>query len=171
MGNLKTHIIAGRRTHVRCGRTIASLPRPCGDGCTSAACAGVIEPDEQMTVSARSATAAPDGMCIPCWRDFAARLAAAPERPGAGAPPDGMPAAPTSDTRPCPWPACPKRTRPRYLMCREHWYSLPADIRARISETYRPGQTALTASPAYRAALRDALDYARQTSRKTTPDD
>ena len=72
---------------------------------------------------------------------------------------------PTPDARPCPWPTCPKRTKAAYLMCREHWYMLPEDIRARINETYRPGQNALTASPAYRAALRDALDYARHASR------
>ena len=60
----------------------------------------------------------------------------------------------------CPWPACPKRTKASYLMCREHWYALPPDIRARILATYRPGQTALTASPEYLEALRDALHYA-----------
>jgi hypothetical protein len=69
---------------------------------------------------------------------------------------------PTPDTRPCPWPTCPKRTKPRYLMCPEHWYALPEDIRAAINAAYRPGQNALTASPAYRAALRDTLEYARQ---------
>ena len=76
---------------------------------------------------------------------------------------------PTPDTRPCPWPACPKQTKPRHLMCPGHWYALPADIRARISETYRPGQNALTASPAYRAALHDALDYARHASTDPGP--
>jgi hypothetical protein len=41
---------------------------------------------------------------------------------------------------------------------------VPADLRSRIWDTYRPGQTALTASPEYRAALRDVLDYARRTA-------
>ena len=63
---------------------------------------------------------------------------------------------------PCPWPGCRKRTRPAYLMCREHWYRLPARIRSRIWDTYRPGQTALTASPEYLEALREALEFARQ---------
>lgn len=76
-----------------------------------------------------------------------------------------------STLRPCPWPRCPKPIRRAYLMCREHWYTLPADIRARINETYRPGQNALTASPAYRAALRDALDYARQHANPGPADD
>ena len=61
----------------------------------------------------------------------------------------------------CIWPGCGKPTRAAYLMCRAHWYRLPADLRARIWDTYRPGQTALTASPEYLAALRDVLDYAR----------
>jgi hypothetical protein len=46
-------------------------------------------------------------------------------------------------------------------MCREHWYALPESIRDRVNATYRPGQNALTASRAYRAALHDALSYAR----------
>ena len=45
-------------------------------------------------------------------------------------------------------------------MCREHWYALPFAIRERILATFRPGQTALTASPEDREALRDALRYA-----------
>jgi len=63
---------------------------------------------------------------------------------------------------PCAWPGCGKRTRPAYLMCRAHWFRLPAGLRARIWDTYRPGQTALTASPEYLEALREALAYARQ---------
>lgn len=47
-------------------------------------------------------------------------------------------------------------------MCLTHWYRLPADLRARITETYRRGQTILTASPEYLDALRDVLDYARR---------
>jgi hypothetical protein len=45
-------------------------------------------------------------------------------------------------------------------MCRVHWYALPFDIRERILAAYRPGQTALTASPEYLDALRAALHYA-----------
>jgi len=62
----------------------------------------------------------------------------------------------------CAWPGCGKRTRPAYLMCQAHWYRLPADLRSRIWDTYRLGQTALTASPEYLAALRDVLGYARR---------
>ena len=45
-------------------------------------------------------------------------------------------------------------------MCREHWYALPPEIHTRILATYRPGQTAFTASAEYLEALRDALHYA-----------
>jgi hypothetical protein len=46
-------------------------------------------------------------------------------------------------------------------MCPADWRHLPADIRARVLAAYQPGQNALTCSPEYRAALRDALAYAR----------
>lgn len=61
---------------------------------------------------------------------------------------------------PCPWPGCRKRTRPGYLMCRSDWYRLPAALRSRIWDTYRPGQTLATASAEYLEALRDVLAYA-----------
>ncbi len=67
-----------------------------------------------------------------------------------------------STLRPCPWPGCGKPIRPAYLMCRAHWYRLPAAIRTAVLAAYRPGQTALTATPAYWAARADALEYARQ---------
>jgi hypothetical protein len=62
----------------------------------------------------------------------------------------------------CPWPGCSKPTRASYLMCRTHWYALPFEIRERILATFRPGQTALTASSEYLEALRDALHYAQR---------
>jgi len=63
---------------------------------------------------------------------------------------------------PCAWPGCDKRTRPAYLMCRAHWFQLPAVLRSRIWDTYRSGQTAATASPEYLEALREALELAGQ---------
>ncbi|MGP0027914.1 MAG: hypothetical protein ACLPKE_31840 [Streptosporangiaceae bacterium] len=63
---------------------------------------------------------------------------------------------------PCAWPGCGKRTRPAYLMCRAHWYRLPADLRSRIWDTYRSGQTAATCTPEYRDALAAVLAYARR---------
>lgn len=70
---------------------------------------------------------------------------------------------PGSSSR-CPWPGCGKPIRPAYLMCRTHWYRLPAGLRDRIWATYRRGQTLATASPEYLDALRDALDYAGRAS-------
>jgi hypothetical protein len=64
--------------------------------------------------------------------------------------------------RACPWPGCRRSVRAGRLMCPPHWYRLPAGIRARIWATYRRGQTALTCSPEYRDALREALAFARQ---------
>ena len=61
---------------------------------------------------------------------------------------------------PCAWLGCRKQVSPTYLMCRPHWYRLPAELRARIWDTYCPDQTALTASPEYLDALHDVLAYA-----------
>jgi hypothetical protein len=46
-------------------------------------------------------------------------------------------------------------------MCRAHWFRLPAGLRARILDTYLPGQTAATAPPEYLEALTEALNFAR----------
>jgi hypothetical protein len=47
-------------------------------------------------------------------------------------------------------------------MCPPHWGRLPAELRARVNHAYRPGQTILTASPAYRLAVTEALMHARR---------
>lgn len=55
----------------------------------------------------------------------------------------------------CHWPSCNRVVPPRLWGCRKHWYRLPADLRARIWETYRPGQE-LTKTPSaeYREAAK-----------------
>jgi hypothetical protein len=45
------------------------------------------------------------------------------------------------------------------LACRPHWWQLPHGIRSRIWTYYRPGQTIVTASPAYLDALQDAMAF------------
>jgi hypothetical protein len=40
----------------------------------------------------------------------------------------------------CHWPGCARQVPPAMWGCREHWYRLPAALRARIWRTYRPGQ-------------------------------
>jgi hypothetical protein len=62
----------------------------------------------------------------------------------------------------CAWPGCQVTAKHGRLMCYGDWKRLPADLRARIWEHYRPGQNALTCSPEYRDALRDVLAYARR---------
>ena len=62
----------------------------------------------------------------------------------------------------CVWPGCPVTAKRGHLMCHRDWNRLPAQLRARIWEHYRPGQNALTCSPEYRDALRDVLAYARR---------
>ncbi len=64
----------------------------------------------------------------------------------------------------CAWPGCQVTAKYGRLMCGRDWNRLPAQLRARIWEHYRPGQNALTCSPEYRDALRDVLDYARRVS-------
>lgn len=40
----------------------------------------------------------------------------------------------------CHWPGCKRQVRPAMWGCKEHWYKLPADLRAEIWEAYRVGQ-------------------------------
>jgi hypothetical protein len=40
----------------------------------------------------------------------------------------------------CHWPGCGRQVPPAMWGCRPHWYALPAELRARIWRTYRPGQ-------------------------------
>jgi hypothetical protein len=43
-------------------------------------------------------------------------------------------------THVCHWPGCGRTVPPRLWGCKDHWYALPAMLRARIWETYVPGQ-------------------------------
>lgn len=60
----------------------------------------------------------------------------------------------------CHWTGCEKAVPPRMWGCRKHWYMLPADIRAEIWRTFRPGQE-ITKSPSadYLVAARKARDW------------
>ncbi len=40
----------------------------------------------------------------------------------------------------CHWPRCEKEVPPRLWGCREHWRSLPLNLRMFILRAYRPGQ-------------------------------
>lgn len=40
----------------------------------------------------------------------------------------------------CHWPGCEKQVPPATWGCSTHWFKLPANLRAQIWDTYRPGQ-------------------------------
>jgi hypothetical protein len=44
------------------------------------------------------------------------------------------------------------------LMCREHWFRVPQEIRNRIWNTYREGQSIDTVTPAYLRAAAEAIE-------------
>jgi hypothetical protein len=50
----------------------------------------------------------------------------------------------------CHWPGCDKQVPPAMWGCTPHWYKLPANLRAQVWESYRPGQEVnATPSAAY----------------------
>lgn len=40
----------------------------------------------------------------------------------------------------CHWPGCTKQVKPALWGCYQHWFSLPAKLRAAVWASYRPGQ-------------------------------
>lgn len=40
----------------------------------------------------------------------------------------------------CHWPNCNTTVPPSYWGCSKHWFTLPANLRAKIWQTYRIGQ-------------------------------
>lgn len=55
---------------------------------------------------------------------------------------------------------CNVRVMPSRLMCPQHWFMLPADVRKRVWQTYIPGQE-ITKNPteAYLTVARTAINY------------
>lgn len=63
----------------------------------------------------------------------------------------------------CHWPGCGKAVPPKLWGCREHWYQLPAKLRAQIWATYRPGQEIdKQPSPAYIEAAQNVQRWIRE---------
>ena len=63
----------------------------------------------------------------------------------------------------CAAEGCTRRVPLKLLMCRPHWGALPAELRRAVWATYRRGQEIdLKLSPAYIAAVRDAIDWLKQ---------
>jgi hypothetical protein len=56
----------------------------------------------------------------------------------------------------CHWPGCERVVPPAMWGCKQHWFKLPARLRALIWRTYQPGQE-VTKTPS-----RDYLDAAKQ---------
>lgn len=61
----------------------------------------------------------------------------------------------------CPADGCEVYVPDSVLACKTHWFRLPRDIRSRVNRWYELGQTAVTMSDNYRAALTDAVDFWR----------
>lgn len=63
----------------------------------------------------------------------------------------------------CHWPGCDKQVPPAMWGCRQHWYTLPQDLRNRIWMTYRPGQERdWTPSAEYLAVAKAVQQWIRE---------
>lgn len=60
----------------------------------------------------------------------------------------------------CHWPGCTQQVPPAMWGCKTHWFALPAELRRKIWQTYRPGQEITkTPSPEYIAAAQEVQDW------------
>lgn len=60
----------------------------------------------------------------------------------------------------CHWPGCERQVPPAKWGCRQHWYSLPMDLRNAIWRAYVPGQERTgKPSAAYVAAARAVQEW------------
>lgn len=60
----------------------------------------------------------------------------------------------------CHWPGCDKEVPPKLWGCQRHWYTLPANLRARVWAAYRPGQEIdKQPSPEYLAVAHDVQKW------------
>jgi hypothetical protein len=65
----------------------------------------------------------------------------------------------------CHWPGCTLQVPPAMWGCRNHWYSLPAGLRAKVWATYQPGQEkTLSPSAEYLAVAREIQQWIAKTS-------
>lgn len=69
----------------------------------------------------------------------------------------------------CHWPGCQRQVPPAAWGCKEHWFKLPAEIRSKIWNAFRPGQEKdQRPSRQYIDAAREAQEWiAKQQARKT----
>jgi len=68
--------------------------------------------------------------------------------------------APNPGGHTCHWPGCNKEVPPAMWGCKAHWFKLPAILRRKIWQTYRPGQE-ITKTPSreYLAAAREVQEW------------
>lgn len=70
--------------------------------------------------------------------------------------------APQTRKHTCHWPGCEKQVPPAMWGCRTHWYKLPARLRSKIWNAYRPGQEQDgRPSRAYAEVAREVQDWIR----------
>jgi hypothetical protein len=63
---------------------------------------------------------------------------------------DYVKAQPQTRRHTCHWPGCEQQVPPAMWGCKPHWFRLPESLRARIWQTYQPGQeVSLTPSAEY----------------------
>lgn len=63
----------------------------------------------------------------------------------------------------CHWPGCKRQVPPATWGCKEHWFKLPPNLRARIWNTYRIGQEEDgRPSAAYLAVAREAQEWIKR---------
>lgn len=56
----------------------------------------------------------------------------------------------------CHWPGCGKQVPPAMWGCKQHWFTLPAALRAKVWKAYVPGQEeTLTPSEEYLEVARE----------------
>ncbi len=66
----------------------------------------------------------------------------------------------------CHWPGCGRDVSQKLWGCKEHFYRLPARLRALISRTYAPGQDETkTPSAAYLEVAREVQRWIAQSTR------
>jgi hypothetical protein len=60
----------------------------------------------------------------------------------------------------CHWPGCKRQVAPAKWGCYEHWMKLPAEIRSKIWQAFRPGQEVdQRPSRQYVEAAREAQEW------------
>jgi hypothetical protein len=60
----------------------------------------------------------------------------------------------------CHWPGCSKQVPPAMWGCKTHWFSLPAELRAKVWRAYRAGQEVdMSPSTDYITVAREVQDW------------